>query len=157
MGRPTWGLHWEDHWAYLISRSDLANNGLGRDFYGVGTHVSEADWYSRGSWVQFPIGSNWNHRAGNWGSCAGSASTPHAVSLDTCVTMDAYSPKWGNGNLLARYKPEVQTSPQTSSRQNILNAAALELGEGVTCFPTSPSSFESAWGNWSNPDITSPK
>ena len=76
----------------------------------------------------------------------------HAVSPDTCVTMDAKSPKWGNGNLLCGRNRSTK-----SSRQNPLDAAESELGERATSFPTSPSLFEVVWGNRSDPDIAAPK
>ena len=79
----------------LICRSDLANHGLGRVFYRVDNQVSEADWYSRGPRVQFPIGSSCNHRGRQLGaSCWFSKHVDlHAVSPDTCVAMEANSPK----------------------------------------------------------------
>ena len=85
----------------------------------VATQVSEADWYPRGPWVQFLIGSSWNHRGRQLGSTCWFSKhmSPHAVSPDTCVAMDANSPKQGNGNLLGG-----QTSPWTSPRQNPLDA-----------------------------------
>ena len=63
----------------------------------MGTQVSEADWYSRGPWVQFPIGSSWNHRGSQLGAlCWFSKHLDwHVVSLDTCVVVDAKSPNGG--------------------------------------------------------------
>ena len=77
---------------------------------------------------------------------------PYAVSLDTHVAVDANSPKQENGDLLGG-----MNQSQMSSRQNLLGAAEMEIGEGGTSFPTSLSPFEVVWGNRSDPDITTPK
>ena len=138
----------------LISRGDLANNGLGRDFYGAGTQVSEADWYSGGPWVQFLIGSSWYHRGRQLVPHAGSASMwtcmqcPWIFVLPWTLTIP-------NGGMVTFWV--VCTGPQTSSRQNPPDTVGLELGERVTSFPISPSSFDIVQGNWSNPDIAAPK
>ena len=91
---------------------------------------------------------------GSWGPHAGSANMWTHMQCPQMPVLPSMLMVPNRGMVTLHV---VQTGPQTSSRQNSLDAVGSEPGEGMTPFPTFLFPLESVQGSWSNPDITTPK